>query len=289
MSNNKLSDDYVVIQQLGSGSFGEVFLAQYRLGGYVAIKIEERKKSKRIYNEYKIYRYLNKKNFRVGLPKIYDYLESDDYNIMVMQLLGLGLEDMFKKCNNKFTLATVYKIAIQVIELLEQVHKHGYIHRDVKPSNFLIGRKENKSQIFIMDFGLSKKYIINGKHINYRDNRSLIGTARYASIKMHMGIEPVRRDELESVGYMLVYFIKGVLPWQGVRRTKARNHLIKIGEIKMCESVDKLCADLPGCFGEYINYCRNLKFDATPDYKYMQNLFINSANKLNIKPEFEWC
>ncbi|QKF93832.1 serine/threonine-protein kinase [Fadolivirus algeromassiliense] len=286
---NELLNDYIILEQIGSGSFGEVYLAQYKKGGYVAVKVEDRNKAQRVYNEYKIYRYLHKCDFNIGLPKIYDYLQSPYYNIMVMQLLGPNLEDLFNKYNRKFKLSTVFHLSEQLIFLLKQLHSAEYIHRDIKPNNFLIGRDKSINQIYMMDFGLSKKYIINNKHIEFKDKRSLIGTARYASINMHMGFEPSRRDDLESVGYMLIYFLKGILPWQGIKKQKGNEHIEAIGEVKICTSLDDLCKGIPECFKEYISYCRDLKFDEKPDYDYLLNLFKNGSKKLNIKPEFEWC
>jgi serine/threonine protein kinase len=283
-----VSDNYIFIKKIGSGSFGEVYLAEYTKGGYVAAKIEDRKKSPRIINEYKIYNYLHKKNFRIGLPKIYDFIQTPDYNMMFMQLLGPSLEDLFVKYKKKFKLETIFQLSLQFLELMEQLHRTNFIHRDIKPNNFLIGRDKHKAQIYMMDFGLSKKYLVNGKHIEFRDNRSLIGTARYASRNMHMGIEPSRRDDLESVGYMLVYFIKGKLPWQGLKREKGVNHLEVIGNCKMCTSIEKLCKGIPKCFTEYLEYCRSLKFDEEPDYTYIKNIFTQGYIKNKIKPKFEW-
>ncbi len=205
-----------------------------------------------------------------------------------MQLLGPSLEDIFCKYKRKFQISTVLLLGIQLVQLLEQLHNSNFIHRDIKPNNFLIGRDLGKSQIYMMDFGLSKKYITNGKHINFRDNRSLIGTARYASRNMHMGFEPSRRDDLESVGYMLVYFLRKSLPWQGLKKKKGVNHIEFIGEIKMCTSLDSLTEGLPNCFKLYLDHCRKLKFDETPDYQYLKNLFINCGMELGIEPRFEW-
>ncbi|AYV76869.1 MAG: serine/threonine protein kinase [Barrevirus sp.] len=286
--NRKLLNDYLIVEQIGSGSFGEVYLAQYKEGGYVAVKVEEKRKVQRVYNEYKIYKELHDKNFVVGLPKIYDYLQSEDYNILVMQLLGPSLEDLFNKEGRLFTLPTVYLLAIQLVTLLEKLHNSGFIHRDIKPNNFLIGRDKGASQVFMMDFGLSKRYVEDGKHMKMRNGRSLIGTARYASVNMHMGFEPSRRDDLESVGYMLIYFLKGALPWQGIKKRKKHRQVELIGDAKMCTSVENLCGDLPSCFMNYIKYCRKLKFTDTPDYEYLRNLFVESAKGRNIVPEFIW-
>jgi casein kinase 1 len=284
--NNKqmslLSDNYIIIKKLGSGSFGEVYLSQHKDGGYVAAKIEDRTKPKRVLNEYKIYRYLHKCGFVTGLPNIYDFIETPNYNFMFMQLLGPSLEDMFNKYNRKFQLPTVLLLATQLITLLETLHKYKFIHRDIKPNNFLVGR-EKRDQVYIMDFGLSKKYTTTTKHIKFRNNVSLIGTARYASINMHMGIEPTRRDDMESVGYMLIYFIKGVLPWQGLKKKEGITNINLIGEVKISTSITTLCQGLPNCFAEYIKHCRNLKFDDTPDYDYLRNLF-----KTDTQPIYEW-
>ena len=289
---NVLSNDYIIIERIGSGSFGEVYLAQYKDGGYVAAKVEEKEKLKstdsRVYNEYKIYYYLHKANFKVGLPKVYDYIQTSDYNIMFMQLLGPSLEDLFNKYNRKFKLPTIFLLAEQLITLLQQLHESKFIHRDIKPNNFLIGRDNNTDQIYMMDFGLSKKYINDGKHIKFRDKRSLIGTARYASINMHMGFEPSRRDDLESTGYMLIYLIKGVLPWQGIKKQKGIDHIESIGEIKISTSISTLCKGVPNSFKDYLQYCRNLKFDETPDYAYLQKLFKLDCKDMKIVPKFEW-
>jgi serine/threonine protein kinase len=286
--NNELLNNYIMIEKIGSGSFGDVFLAKRKDGGYVAAKTEDKIKSPRIYNEYKIYHYLHKNNFNVGLPKIHEFIETRDFNIMFMQLLGPSLEDLFNKSNRKFKLETVFLLAIQLMDLISQLHRNFFIHRDIKPNNFLINRNLTQEQIYIMDFGLSKKYMVDNKHIKFRNKRSLIGTARYASINMHMGIEPSRRDDLESIGYMLIYFLNGSLPWQGVKKKKGIDHLQIIGEIKMSTNLDTLCEDVPQSFKMYLEYCRQLKFDQTPDYVYMKRLFEIDSETLNIKPQYEW-
>lgn len=284
----KLLDNYIIIEQIGSGSFGEVYLAEHKNGRKVAVKVEDKKKANRIESEYEIYRHLQANNFVIGVPTMYDYLQSPDYNIMVMQLLGPNLEDLFVEYSRSFSMSTIFMLATQLLVLLEKLHGTGYIHRDIKPNNFLIGRDENISQVYIMDFGLSKKFISHGKHIKFQNNRSLIGTARYASVNMHMGIEPSRRDDLESVGYMLVYFCKGSLPWQGIKKKKGNDHIHAIGEKKMSTSLDDLCDGLPSCFRKFLSYCRKLKFDETPDYDFIQNLFFETAVDKGINYKFDW-
>ena len=275
--NNKkkiLLESYMTLDLLGSGSFGEVYKASRRkTNTLVAMKIEKREKSSRLEHEYKIYKKLEKSNI-TNIPKIYDFIRTTEFNIMCMDLLGPCLEDLFSKNNKKFSLPTVMQLGKEIITMIKNIHSMKIIHRDIKPNNFLIGRDELSSKIYIMDFGLSKKYEDdNGTHMKFKEGRSLIGTARYASINMHMGIEPSRRDDLESVGYMLIYFANGILPWQGLKRKKNQNHIELIGEVKLSTSIKKLCGSLPQCIADYIVYCRNLRFSEIPDYDYLLNLF----------------
>jgi serine/threonine protein kinase len=289
MTNQRLvSDYYQFIKKIGSGSFGDVYLSEYKNGGYVAVKIEDRKKSPRIINEYKIYNYLHKKDFGIGLPKIYDFIQTPDCNMMFMQLLGPSIEDLFVKYDKKFTLSTIFKLSYQLINLMEQLHNTNFIHRDIKPNNFLVGKESNIDQIYIMDFGLSKKYKVNGKHIPFHDNKSLIGTARYASRHMHMGLEPSRRDDMESIGYMLIYFLKGILPWQGLKKEQGTSQIEIIGNCKLSTPLEVLCDTVPDCFLKYLKYCRDLKFEEDPDYKYLINLIKQDESKYLITPEFQW-
>jgi serine/threonine protein kinase len=282
-----LKDSYQIIEKIGSGSFGDIYLAKKKNIPHLnlAAKIEERKSKERVINEYKIYRKLNTSGAIKGLPKIYELIQTEDYNIMFMELLDSSLEDQYNKHNRNFDLPTVLKLGVEIIKLIHQVHKKGYIHRDIKPNNFMIGM--NKNKIYIMDFGLSKRFIKSGRHIEFHKNRSLIGTARYASINMHMGIEPSRRDDLESIGYMLVYFLINKLPWQGLKK-KGKAHIKEIGNIKMCTNIDDLCKKIPNCFNKYLKYCRNLKFNEEPNYNYLIELFKEEANKKKLKLVFQW-
>lgn len=289
--NKKLVNKYQIIKTIGSGSFGEVYLAKcVKTGKYLAAKVEDRTKAPKIVNEYKIYMALYKSGFNSGLPKIDNIIQTQKYNIMFMQLLGPNLEDLFNKNNRLFDVPTVLLLGIQMVTLLERLHKTKYIHRDIKPNNFLIGTNTNKDHLYIMDFGLSKKFVDKfNNHIEQRNNRSLIGTARYASINMHQGIEPSRRDDLESVGYMLVYFLKGGLPWQGAKKKAGRTHIECIGDIKNSTHLDVLCENIPECFKEYIILTRSIDFSGEPDYDKLRQLFTNYQNSNQIDLRYQWC
>jgi len=281
-------DDFFIEKKIGSGSFGDVYLVIDKNNNEkLAAKVEDKNKSKRLYDEFKIYKKIHRRGICNGVPQIQNYIQTPKFNILVMELLGEDLEKKFNENNKKFKLETVLLLGINIVTLLEQMHGAGYLHRDIKPNNFMVGYKD-KSKVYIMDLGLSKKYIMEGKHISFRTDKSLTGTARYTSINVHMGMEPSRRDDLESVGYMLIYFTKGKLPWQGLKKQKGINNLENIGEVKLCTSLDKLCKDLPDCFKKYLLYCRELKFEAKPDYNYLKNLFIETAKKMRLNLKYEW-
>jgi serine/threonine protein kinase len=288
-SKKLLEDTYKLLIELGSGSFGSVWrVVEKKTNKEYAVKIEDKNNKSRLKNEYNIYKKLKYGGISFGIPKVKCYWESEKKCYLFMELLGKSLDQILNDLPGAFDLATVLKLGIQITKLLEIVHSVGFIHRDIKPNNFLMGIGDNIDHVFIMDFGLSKKYIVNNEHIKMRVERSLVGTARYASINVHQGFEPSRRDDLESVGYMLVYFLQKHLPWQGLKKKKDCDHIKLIGECKMKTSLDELCKNVPLCFKEYIKYCRSLKFDETPDYNYLKSLFYKTASDDNLDIKYFW-
>ena len=291
--NNKnfVSNEYEIIKQLGSGSFGEVYLTRILNNGMlVASKIEEKdgKKNSKLVDEYKIYKKMEMKGIKKGIPQIYSCYETPKFNVLVMELLGKNLDTVFTDTNKKFELGMVLKLGYDIINLIEKVHNCGFIHRDIKPNNFMFGVGDKSKELYILDFGLSKRFYKNKQHIEYKTNKSLVGTARYTSINIHLGIEPSRRDDIESIGYMLVYFLKGELPWQGLKKQKGIDHLELISEVKLSTSIKNLCEGLPEEFFEYLNYIRKLSFEERPDYKYLKELFIKCGKNNNVRLEYNF-
>ncbi|KAL8118798.1 hypothetical protein AgCh_016334 [Apium graveolens] len=192
-----------------------------------------------------------------------------------MDLLGPSLEDLFNFCSRKLSLKTVLMLADQMVNRVEFVHTKSFLHRDIKPDNFLMGLGRRANQVYAIDFGLAKKYrdSTTHQHIPYRENKNLTGTARYASMNTHLGIEQSRRDDLESLGYVLMYFLRGSLPWQGLKAGNKKQKYEKISEKKVSTSIEALCRGYPTEFASYFHYCRSLRFDDKPDYAYLKRLF----------------
>jgi len=260
-------------RKIGSGSFGDIYIGtNIQTGEEVAIKLESIKsKHPQLLYESKLYKILAG---GVGIPNVHWYGVEGDYNVMVIDLLGPSLEDLFSFCNRKFSLKTVLMLADQMINRVEYVHAKNFIHRDIKPDNFLIGLGKKANQVHIIDFGLAKKYRDpkTQQHIPYRENKNLTGTARYASVNTHLGIEQSRRDDLEAIGYVLMYFNRGSLPWQGLKANGKKEKYEKIMEKKMSTPVEVLCKHFPSEFVTYLNYCRSLRFEDRPDYAYLRRL-----------------
>jgi serine/threonine protein kinase len=182
-----------------------------------------------------------------GFPKFYWFGRFGACYALVMQLLGPNLEDLLNVCKRHFSLKTVALVGKQLLQLLECFHAKNFVHRDLKPDNFVVGTGSSKDQIYLIDFGLSMRYRDpkSKVHIPYRNNRSLTGTARYASVNTHLGSEQSRRDDIESLDYILIYFLKGALPWQGIRGFSREEKYDKIMDCKMTTSVDTLCRKIP--------------------------------------------
>jgi len=269
-----INNRYRLGRKIGSGSFGDIYLATNIVSGEeVAVKLESVKtKHPQLLYESKLYRLLAG---GIGIPNVRWFGVEGEFNILVMDLLGPSLEDLFNFCSRKFSIKTVLMLADQLIARTENLHAKCFIHRDIKPDNFLMGLGKRANQVYMIDFGLAKKYRDSRthQHIPYREHKNLTGTARYASLNTHLGIEQSRRDDMESMGYVLLYFLRGSLPWQGLKAQTKREKYDKISDKKYSTPIEVLCKGFPSEFSTYLNYCRSLRFDEKPDYAYCRKLF----------------
>lgn len=271
---------YKIVNKIASGAFGTVYRAEsYKTGGDCCIKMEYRYGcyTPTLWLERNVYHDLwqNTDNL-VGFSKFYGFFNEGDYNVLVLDLLGSSIAHMFEKYGYRFGLETVLLLSVQMIERVKQLHDVGYIHRDIKPDNFMVGLGESGSKmIYLVDFGLAKQYLKqfpDGDHIKMVSGKSFIGTFRYASLNAHLGLEQGRRDDLISLGYILVYFLKD-LPWRGFEEADKKKRCDMVKRKKLSVSHEELCEGLPEEFLEYFKYCFGLEYDEKPNYEYLQNLF----------------
>lgn len=213
------------------------------------------------------------------------------YDVMVMDLLGTNLGVLFDECGSKFSTKTVAMLADQMISRLEYLHNMNILHRDIKPENFVMGVENTRNTLYLVDFGLSKAFrdAKTNQHMCFRDGKSLTGTARYASVNTHQGIEATRRDDLESVGYVLMYFLRGSLPWQGISRKQSKKlRYFQIGETKRAIGLEELCENFPPEFAEFIRYSRGLDFTERPDYARLRQLFRQMMKNLGYDYNYDY-
>lgn len=290
MEDSPSLENYKITKKIGGGSFGQIFEAiDLRNEETLAVKLEDSSmKRTHLLYEAKLYSYLHQdyKVLEKGIPKVYYYASLPDYNIMVMDLLGPSLENLFAICQKKFSMKTVLMIADQALTRLEYLHTKSFLHRDIKPDNLLMGMGKKAHKLFMIDFGLAKKYSKNGEHINFKDKKELLGTAKFASVSTHLGYEQSRRDDLESLGYVLIYFLRGNLPWQNAQGNNKFEKYSNIREKKLATTEEDLCAGLPQEFVEYLKYCKNLKFEETPDYKSLKDKFKTLFFSLQLDYDF---
>ena len=278
--------------RLGGGSFGQIYKGiNIKTKEEVAIKIESKNiETPQLIHESKILKSLKDNE---GFPKVYLVTPLDDVLIMVMELLGDNLQKLLQNSiHKKFSLKTTLMLGIQILKRIKSLHENNFIHRDIKPENFTIGLKKFKNTIYMIDYGLTRKYCDSHKnHIPYKEGKHLTGTALYASIYTHKGIEQSRRDDLESLGYMMIYFCKGELPWMNVKGKNKDIKYKKIMEKKIEMKPDILCQGLPDEFKQYFKYVRELQFTEEPNYEFLLGLFNNAMKKNNIKNDFkfDWC
>ena len=281
---------YRLGKKIGTGAFGEIFEGTDIFdNSSVAIKLEHNSvKYPQLLFEAKLLKSIP----GTGIPVMHWFGIAGEYNAMVMDLLGQNLEDLYNYCAKNFSLKTILMITIQMIERLKHVHDNHYIHRDIKPENFLIGKDSTAKTIYLLDFGLAKRYRDEYTHIHIplKENRNLTGTARYASCNAHNGLEQSRRDDMESIAYVILYFFRKKLPWQGLKCKDKNEKHAKIKEIKMSMTPEKLFEGLPKEFADYLTMVKKLGFEDEPTYKNYIQMFTRlfKAKEFEMDYIYDW-
>jgi serine/threonine protein kinase len=287
----RVGSKYRLKKRIGAGSFGEIYAGEEVTSHEdVAIKLESvHTRPPQLSLESKIYKVLAG---GVGIPAIKWFGIEGDYNVMVMDLLGQSIEDLFQQSSRRFSLKTVLMLADQMICRIEYIHEKGFVHRDIKPDNFTLGFGPRANAVYVIDFGLSKKFRDpkTHQHIPFREGKSLTGTARYSSINTHLGLEQSRRDDIEAIAYVLIYLLHGSLPWMGIRGENRKQKYELISEKKISTPVEALCHGLPPEFGMFLTETRRLDFLDRPDYalyrQMFRDLFIREGFAFDYK--YDW-
>ena len=274
---------YHCIEKLGQGSFGSIYKAEYN-GNYYALKFEKKENNIGILeNEAIIMNYLKGPH----IPYVNSFSSNSNYNILVMQLLGKSLENIFEE-KKVFSVKTVCMLGYQFVSILEYIHNRHIIHRDIKPDNFVMGLNDLSQYVYILDFGLAKKYRSSRtlEQFPFVNRRKITGTARYASINALRGYEQSRRDDLESVGYVLIYFLKGKLPWMGIEAKTKEEKYKKILQKKIDIPTKDLCEYLPEEMEIILDYVKNLEYKENPDYEMLRGYFNSMIRKEHSKFDY---
>ena len=279
---------------LGNGGFGSLYQCIDTSSGndQLAVKLESCSTNNNdsnktsLYLESKILKYLQG---GIGIPKYISFITSKDFNFLVMELLGDNLEIIFSSYKKNLSLQTIINISIQMLNRIEFLHSKGFIHRDIKPENFVLGkRKHNKDIVYLIDYGLTKPFL-NGKtktHVPYVEGKNFLGTPRYASPNSHLGIALSRRDDVISFVYCVIYFLKGSLPWENLKKRKEDHRYMDIFNLKMglisnnCYFKDDIDVNIMNL----MKYVMNLKYEEMPDYKMIKCL-LQKIKDIDIDKE----
>ncbi|XP_038986299.1 casein kinase 1-like protein HD16 [Phoenix dactylifera] len=271
---------YRIERKLGKGGFGQVYVGRrisatkandLTTGPHaveVALKFEHRSSKGCNYGppyEWQVYNILGGIH---GVPRVHYKGRQGDYYVMVMDMLGPSLWDVWNNNSHTMSIEMVACIAIEAISILEKMHSRGYVHGDVKPENFLLGPPgtPEEKKLFLVDLGLAARWkdTATGHHVEYDQRPDVFrGTVRYASVHAHLGRTGSRRDDLESLAYTLIFLLRGRLPWQGYQ---GENKGFLVCKKKMATSPESLCCFCPQPFRQFVDYVVNLKFDEEPNY-----------------------
>lgn len=280
---------YKILKRLGRGAFGYIYLVEYQNKLY-AMKLENTKKGYYILDkEIHLMSHL----YGPRIPYVKSFGQCGYYNVLVMELLGKSLEELKNMLpTKKMSIPCVCKLSYQMVQILEHIHSKSFLHRDVKPDNFIMGIGPNSKFLYMIDMGFAKTYRdpVTLAHHPMQKGVGITGTARFASINTLSGYTQSRRDDLESLGYVIVYIATGTLPWVNIQSDNKDELYDKILELKMKTTLESLCMGLPPQFQEYMRYIRGMNYEQEPNYNYLRSLFmiVLKNNGKNFDFSYDW-
>ena len=294
LETQKLNETYTLLlsKKLGEGAFGKIYECQnIKNKQTYAAKIEYHSApNPQLYQESKI---MTEMKGKLGFPTCYQVIYLKQELVMVTDLLGPNIQDIMDNIEGKkFTMKSTLILTEQMLKRLRDLHEKGIIHRDMKPENFVIGKGKNEKLIYMIDFGLSRHYLIEKtqQHIPMKSDRSIVGTLRYISMNCHEGLEVSRRDDLESLAYMMIHFVIGELPWMGIKAKSLGEKYKRVYEKKQETVPDDICKILPDEMKSFLQHILNLEFEEKPNYDYLEGLIKSLKSKYGFKNDdnFEW-
>lgn len=278
MKNKVVDGHFKIIRRIGSGSFGKIYLGEdTNTNQPVAIKTEPSTVKNGGQLEFE-FRVLNTLKGSPQIPCVYSFTVKGEMKFLVMDLLGKSVEQLFKSCRFKFSIKTVLALTIQMLSAIENLHQLNFIHRDIKPDNFLIGTGSKKNQLYLIDFGLSKQYRDppTKKHITFESNRGVFGTARYSSLHSLKGLEQSRRDDMEALAYVFIYLLRGSLPWMNFSCKNRKEERELNYNMKVTTDYAQILKGYPKEYLNYYHSVHDLKFDEEPNYSLYRQMFIEA-------------
>ena len=294
LETQKLNETYTLLlsKKLGEGAFGKIYECQnIKNKQTYAAKIEYHSApNPQLYQESKI---MTEMKGKLGFPTCYQVIYLKQELVMVTDLLGPNIQDIMDNIEGKkFTMKSTLLLTEQMLKRLRDLHEKGIIHRDMKPENFVIGKGKNEKLIYMIDFGLSRHYLIEKtqQHIPMKSDRAIVGTLRYISMNCHEGLEVSRRDDLESLAYMMIHFVIGELPWMGIKAKSLGEKYKRVYEKKQETVPDDICKILPDEMKSFLQHILNLEFEEKPNYDYLEGLIKSLKSKYGFKNDdnFEW-